>query len=1107
MLDSRIVDFSKIITTNKDWRENIRDRFHVLLGDQIYDYKLENHSSSELSLDLAFVSHLDKKIFSTTENNQTKDLKIFDINLNNLFYKFIDAATVIREENKLIVFKDIRSLVAKVNQSFLNENGKNVYTEKLPTSYLELNKLIDSLDEKYVINVNGSKFLIVGTDTTIDYIFPVINEENLQVNSKTQGLVYVNKYGFDRVRESFRGNAIKNYYLVKLKDKTQAKEFNNDINLKISQNYAEASVKKAFTTDEFDVINPERTLRISTAFSMILAINSANFYIVLILVILVLISTVFITKRYIATRNKVIGILRAQGYSSLKIAFSFISFPFVTSILGGIAGYSLGLILQSPLKQSFSSYWTLPTENLSFELIPFMFSTLVPFVILSFVVIVSALIILRKKPIELMSGIAEISVGKVSQTITSAFRKRNIKTKFGISLTINSFWKLMSLMISTVLTTFISLFSIASNGIFESTVNTTYKNRKYKYKLDLITPTKEGGAYSKFSKDELQNLLYVPLGEASESNLENNSYFRPGRSLVNGESDKNGNPEEFSPHILTRASLQLQVESSLSISPWDVVLNSMPDSQRIRTLKISEDTIKKIEKTQNIQTQKIKTENSEYEFEYVGTLENPQNYFKYINDSSVSTIGKFWYMSYNPETKEYQKEAITTKQYRDQYRKFLVDAYSKIDSDDFYIAFNGVQFDNKTNETYSYIETGFGSEQQLKIYGYETKSKYIQIQDKYQNNLLEVAEKTEIKDDVYPLLVNYVFLQKHNLNLGDQIELEIRNSTQRYLNKISDQAVPRAKFRIIGLIDTYINSELATTKEVANKLTGLLDLKGPDAFNGILSNDELPKQTIASTGLYSVSGYWFGADTINPQTPEEYENYFAQLFATKGSQVGSLVLSGYSEQQVIDLINWEIKDNKVDSSIDLSYENITKASFKQEHSQLIKQAVNNFIKLYSKNVYQAISTQVDAKDIEIGFVQNISTTVSKLTLATVIILFIVSIVILIMISNMIITENEKNIAIFSILGYNNWEKIKLFFGVYLPLIIISTLIAIPFVIGAIALFNAFLISSSSIVLLMALKWWHVLISLAILIFVFVVTSVIAWFNLNKIKAIYLLKGK
>ncbi|WP_237567378.1 hypothetical protein [Metamycoplasma hominis] len=47
-----------------------------------------------------------------------------------------------------------------------------------------MQQFIASLDDKYKIKVNTQEYLITGMDSTADYLYPVINEENLQVDTK-----------------------------------------------------------------------------------------------------------------------------------------------------------------------------------------------------------------------------------------------------------------------------------------------------------------------------------------------------------------------------------------------------------------------------------------------------------------------------------------------------------------------------------------------------------------------------------------------------------------------------------------------------------------------------------------------------------------------------------------------------------------------------------------------------------------------------------------------------------------------------------------------------------------------------------------------------------
>ncbi|MBY7705683.1 hypothetical protein JIY74_37165, partial [Vibrio harveyi] len=132
---------------------------------------------------------------------------------------------VIRDFVNLVVAYDNRSFVAKVNQSYLDANHKAIYDKALPTSTAKIQELIKTLDQKYILDINGLQFIIVGTDSTGDYLYPLLDENNLQIDAQNQALVFVNKYGFDKVRESNRSSVVKKSLLVKLDPQTNMQQF------------------------------------------------------------------------------------------------------------------------------------------------------------------------------------------------------------------------------------------------------------------------------------------------------------------------------------------------------------------------------------------------------------------------------------------------------------------------------------------------------------------------------------------------------------------------------------------------------------------------------------------------------------------------------------------------------------------------------------------------------------------------------------------------------------------------------------------------------------------------------------------------------------------
>lgn len=1071
---------------------------------------------SSFSLDFSYINWISNRVFV---NDNQRPIIFFDLNLKNFFDRLVSNVFVIREYVNIVVAYDNRSFVAKVNQTYLDANHKAVYDKELPTSTAKIEQLIKSIDQKYILDVNGLQFIIVGTDSTGDYLYPLLDENNLQIDSQNQALVYVNKYGFDKVRESNRSTLVKKSLLVKLDPQTNIEAFKQDTNRFLSSNFSQTDIKKTYSINDFDFLNPERSLRLSTALSFVNNLANINLYLTIFLSILVLFAVVFIVKRYVNNNHKVLGILRAQGYSLFEIATSFTSISIATSIIGGFLGYLLGVALRGPMLNLLQQFWEFNTDFSFFESSSFFISLCVPFVLLTLTIYLSVVWILRCKPNQLLSGITELNTSKFAIFLSKKLRNKNITTKFSFSLVINSFWKLFSLTISVVLVSFVLIFSLSSRNIFQNSVNNTWKNRLYNFKINLFTPSKEGGPIVPYELAKLDNQLYVPEGFEGEVDLEDPKYFQPGHALIKGVNKANGESIPFAPQVLTRASLNVKGKENDNGTIFDVVVNNLPESLKNNILKVSDAAFALLEKTQD-----LKTENRNgVDFTYKGEAPNYEPYFKFVEDPDSPKTSRFWYFSYNKDKQAYDSQEVSLKtKSRDAYRKFLVNGYKKINRD-FSVSFGGILFNPTKDELFSYIDTEFKSESGLKIFGYDTDSKFIKIVNNKSQEVLPILEefsKNNKNNNIYPLAANWVFLQKHNLKLNSIIELPIFNTITRYQDKLNHIPTKTAKFQIVAISNTFINSELISTRDVVNKLTNMdqfdpiLKTFGHKAFNGIMSTNNEPEQIKASIGLYSPSGYWAGTDSIdvNGISNERAARFFREIFAysdsenNPNSKQGLLQKQGFTQDKLYELIYQNQKsDNNLEPKITLNFKQLENEEYFDKYNVIIRNALNNFNSLFSDNLYQIETQAISAKDIETNFINNFALLFSSATSMVVVIFLIVSIIILIVMASTIIAENEKNIAILSVLGYSTAQKIKLFFTVYLPIVLIGFAISIPLVYAFISLFNNYIISTSSIVLAISVSALNLFITLAIILLVFAITLAFSWWLLNRKKSVYILK--
>lgn len=1176
---------------------NIQDILYQIEGltqkfDSSVQY-IESKSDTAVDLDLSNFNYLFNRLLTDENGNE---LEIFGINVTSSIkkslYKIIEPIQI----SNLISYSDSGSYVAKINYGYASKNGKEVYTGDI-SKYLSnpyaMQLFIASLDNKYKVKVNTQEYLIIGIDSSVDYLYPVINEENIQVDTNSQAVVYVNSKGFDRIYSAYPTFAIKTYVLVKaptdargrfLENKNPQqlqKQFSEDIN-KINPN----SFKGVYLRDELDNINPERMIRIVTIRSIVNSIKNATLYLITVLTILVAFIIYFIMKRYIEARNKVVGILRAQGYKTSKIALAFCAFGWIPAIVGSLGGYILGFALQKPAMNVLSSYWTLENNIIPVHALAILGTMIIPFIFVSLLIFIITAISVRKKPIELMSGLTEVSVGNFAQRVSAMFRKLPIKARFIASMALNNFWKMFSLFLAFSTTSLISMFFLSSNNIFNKAITKTYKDRLYKFKLDLESPTTEGGPYVTYNKDDINSLLYVPndLAGNSSSNgsqldYSNPNFLRPGSSF---NTDVIQRP--YAPTVLTKSSLDILMDLSVELSPWDITYANMPETQRARVAQIFKRVSKQMQNTQYlIDIKKLKNKENYLDVNgssiddiiAVNNLEKFQKdlsenkpedmsnrtsffYFihsgRYKNEQNTGRISEqFKFVEWDPVNETYYKpKAVSTSRYRQEYRNFLVNAYRKIDQLDFFVSFGGIYWNNTTNEKYTYAKTLYDNKE-MKIYGYYEDSKFISMHNNKNENLQEKLAKYKYQENKpIPLIINTVAEKKYRLSIGSRIEVELLNHVDRFSHRALFQKAPKTKytFEVIDISETYINTEMITRKDILDKILGydtltkrLKDARkqeldnaiylNPDkkeeltklfhrkyeAFNGILSNDITPVQTIDTLTTYSSTGFWGAAATfeVDGASDQSVWEFFKRIFISDESinyvSVYEHNVNAYNQAHPEAKLNYKDVLFKLLNINEIQFQKIVKESnSNEEFKNMARSILTKFYgtqpdTIYGKNIMFGASFDVNSKDIEAGFISGISETVNIILIAFIVMSLLISIIILIVITNIMIASNQRAIATFSVLGYTNREKISLFFANFVPTIIFACLLMIPVTLLLISVFNAFMMATSQIILPLVLHYSTIIISATICLTVFILTSMATWKSLNKVKAVDALKGK
>lgn len=92
----------------------------------------------------------------------------------------------------------------------------------------------------------------------------------------------------------------------------------------------------------------------------------------------------------------------------------------------------------------------------------------------------------------------------------SPFKNLGIKTKYAIALTLRNSGKVLLVSITTIIAAIALMVGISTIGQASQAYNNTVASTNYEYKVDLLTPTTEGGQYSQvyYGRDTNGNLNY-----------------------------------------------------------------------------------------------------------------------------------------------------------------------------------------------------------------------------------------------------------------------------------------------------------------------------------------------------------------------------------------------------------------------------------------------------------------------------------------------------------------------------------------------------------------------------------------------------------------------
>jgi len=359
--------------------------------------------------------------------------------------------------------------------------------------------------ENQKITLGGFSLIIWGCGLTPDFVYPVVDISRPTPNSKTEAIVYTNPISYNNIKHGYANAPVEKYVVATFKKQNltsgEKQQIIDKINKYVTDNLSQymlfpKGTKYAALAD--DVANTLNTsaIRVAAIPELINTIRLMTIILSSFIIILCVIICFIIIKRFVEANRVNIGIMRANGFSKKKIAFSLVPFSILPSVVGGVAAYLIGFALQVPALLLFKNYWTLPTSLVGFSALSFIRCIFIPFILFSLISIIATLVVLKSKAVDLMKSGSEFKTNAFSRVVKKPFKKFGIMTRFRVSLAFNSISRLLMLAAVSTLTMSTLVFAMTSyNRLAQSqSINSTQFN--YKYSVDLTTPTSSGGTYS-----------------------------------------------------------------------------------------------------------------------------------------------------------------------------------------------------------------------------------------------------------------------------------------------------------------------------------------------------------------------------------------------------------------------------------------------------------------------------------------------------------------------------------------------------------------------------------------------------------------------------------
>ncbi|MBP3461426.1 MAG: ABC transporter permease [Bacilli bacterium] len=445
------------------------------------------------------------------------------------FYYEKEYSKIVQDKNKLLKVLPYNK-DKKINKVYLLEGKlpERANEVTILEGYAKKNNL--KIGDKYTIA--DKQYKIVGFTYAPDYVYPIISMSMPIFDEKNNNIVYMYKEDYDKIT-----GINDNSYAIKYNFKT-----NRKFEITVSTEEDKKDDKKEITDPILKIFNEKETVmmdmntvvRIMRIGALQLEFASdrlfAEYFLYLLLAISVVIIIV-ITKKRIEDERLQIGVLKSLGYNRFSIATSYLVYPILGSLIGGVLGYVIGILVHSPIAGILRSYYSVPLSNYSISFEYLKTSIFVPMIVLSLLSYLIAIIMLRKKPLSLLKEGSNLKVNVFSKLVNKITRLLPFNSRFKYSLAFRSLGKLFIVTITSFCTGLLITLILIGMNLFNNMIDKSFEGMDFKYIAYF------NGIYEYEEKDEYSDYILnviVPIDKIESKDSKTKKVDEDTNLSING---------------------------------------------------------------------------------------------------------------------------------------------------------------------------------------------------------------------------------------------------------------------------------------------------------------------------------------------------------------------------------------------------------------------------------------------------------------------------------------------------------------------------------------------------------------------------------------------